>query len=211
MRGAALITYGCDASRWQGLLDWRALRRKGIEFAALRATMGLSGLDPLYSAQRSAAEAAGVLVISYGLIYPRPGTGAAQAQHLVRTSGAKAGSILALDVEPPDGEPPALAAVWREVVYDAACETSKLCAFPPLIYGSPSFLRALDLPYDMWGAPLWIADWRARLLPEVPGPWKRATIRQTGLAPSSISATPLDYDCFEGTLDELRDAASWRM
>ena len=86
-----MITYGCDASRWQGLLDWRALRRKGIEFAALRATMGLSGLDPLYSAQRSAAEAAGVLVISYGLIYPRPGTGAAQAQHLVRTSGGEGG------------------------------------------------------------------------------------------------------------------------
>ena len=104
-----MITYGCDASRWQGLLDWRALRRKGIEFAALRATMGLSGLDPLYSAQRSAAEAAGVLVISYGLIYPRPGTGAAQAQHLVRTIGALSRliEVRALDVVRAAGDGPA--------------------------------------------------------------------------------------------------------
>ena len=203
-----LITYGCDASRWQGLLNWPKLRAKGIEFAGLRATMGADGVDPLYAKQRAAAEKAGVLVISYGLIYPRPGTGGAQANHLARTAGM--GSILSGDAEPPDGFPPALPAVWREVLYDFTCEGSARAQFPPLIYGSPSFLRALALPYNMWGAPLWIADWRARLLPEVPGPWKRETIRQTGLAPSSVSATPLDYDRFDGTLDELRSALSWR-
>lgn len=204
----ALITYGCDASRWQGQLNWTKLRDNGIEFAGLRATMGADGVDPLYAKQRTAAEKAGVLVISYGLIYPRPGTGGAQANHLARTAGM--GSILSGDAEPPDGFPPALPAVWREVLYDFTCEGSARAQFPPLIYGSPSFLRALALPYDMWGAPLWIADWRARLLPEVPGPWKRETIRQTGLAPSSVSATPLDYDRFDGTLDELRSALSWR-
>ena len=203
-----MITYGCDASRWQGLLNWRRLRDAGIEFAGLRATMGAEGVDPLYERQRGAAEKAGVLVISYGLIYPRPGTGSAQVQHLARTAGT--GAILSGDAEPPDGFPPALPAVWREVLYDFTCEGSRISQFPPLIYGSPSFLRALALPYDMWGAPLWIADWRARLLPEVPGPWKRETIRQTGLAPSSVSATPLDYDRFGGTVDELRSALSWR-
>lgn len=197
-----MVTLGVDVSRWQGLLDWARLRALGIRFAGVRATMGAAGLDPLYVVQRAACEAADVLPISYGLLYPRPGSGAAQARHLAATAGPRA--ILSPDCEPPDGFPPAPARVWREVVYDFTCEASALCGMPPLVYGSPSFLRALDLPYDMWGAPLWIADWRARVLPDVPPPWRRVVVRQTGLAPSSISAAPLDFDRFEGTLDELR-------
>ena len=196
-----MTTLGVDASRWQGLLDWRRLYERGIRFAGIRCTMGARGVDPLYVAQRSACEAANVLPISYGLAYPRPGTGAAQARFLAETAG---GGFLAGDVEPPDGFPPARASVWREVVYDFTCEASAFSAMPPLIYGSPSFLRALDLPADMWGAPLWLADWRDRVVVDAPAPWRRITIRQTGLAPASISATPLDFDRYEGTLDELR-------
>lgn len=197
-----MTTLGVDASRWQGLLNWRRLRDRDIRFAGLRATMGQAGVDPLYVAQRAAVEREELLLVSYGLLYPRPGTGAAQARFLAETAGGDA--ILAGDVEPPDGFPAARASVWREVVYDFTCEASKLSGMPPLIYGSPSFLRALELPADMWGAPLWLADWRDRVIVDAPAPWRRITIRQTGLAPASISATPLDFDRYEGTLDELR-------
>lgn len=189
---------GVDVSRWN-LVRWPSLYARGVRFAGIRATMGARGVDPLYREHRAACEGLGILPIAYHLLYPEQDI-AAQVHHFLTTSG---GETFAVDVEPIDGEPSSTYRAWREAVYAFACEVSAIAAMPPLVYGSPAFLRALELPADMWGAPLWIADWRARETPEVPPPWRRVVIRQTGTRPEPNGAL-LDWDRFEGSIEDLR-------
>lgn len=57
--------YGVDVSKWQGNIDWPALKAGGAEFAIIRAMSGL-GYDSMYAANVVGAEAA---EMPYGLYF----------------------------------------------------------------------------------------------------------------------------------------------
>jgi len=52
--------HGVDVSRWQGDIDWKALRKHGANFAYIKATDGGDHLDPNFKKNWDAAEAAGI-------------------------------------------------------------------------------------------------------------------------------------------------------
>lgn len=198
------ITRGVDASSWQVGADWPAIRAAGFEFAALRATMGARGKDTLYPRFRREAEDAGLFVISYHLEYPDQDP-IAQIDNLVSVAGE---GPYAIDVEPPDGHPPATFRQWRETTQSACYEASRRHGWPPLVYGSHDFLDSIGLVDELRDCPLWATGWGEGAAVRVPRPWRRATLVQTGKErmPSARGAAgPMtDVNEFEGTIAELR-------
>lgn len=62
---------GIDVSRYQGSIDWPAVRQSGMEFALIRAGYGneINGKDPRFEANISGARAAGLDVGVYWFSY----------------------------------------------------------------------------------------------------------------------------------------------
>lgn len=61
--------HGVDVSRWQGEIDWPALRRHGANFAYIKATDGIDHIDPMFRHNWQAAARAGVKRGAYHFFY----------------------------------------------------------------------------------------------------------------------------------------------
>lgn len=61
--------HGIDAARFQGQMNWRKVKRQGIQFAWLKATEGGDLLDPEFKANWRAAKRVGVPVGAYHFYY----------------------------------------------------------------------------------------------------------------------------------------------
>lgn len=61
--------HGIDAARFQGQMNWRQIKRQGIEFAWLKATEGGDLLDPEFKGNWRAAKRAGIPVGAYHFYY----------------------------------------------------------------------------------------------------------------------------------------------
>jgi len=60
---------GIDAARFQKVVDWRAARRNGVNFAFLKATEGGDLLDPMFKSHWRGAAGAGVARGAYHFYY----------------------------------------------------------------------------------------------------------------------------------------------
>jgi lysozyme len=61
---------GIDVSRWQGVIDWKAVRAAGIRFAYIKATDSTNGLDPNFATNWEGAKAAGIVRGAYHYFRP---------------------------------------------------------------------------------------------------------------------------------------------
>lgn len=61
--------HGIDAARFQGQMDWRKIKRAGVDWAWLKATEGGDLLDPEFKRNWRAAKRAGVPVGAYHFYY----------------------------------------------------------------------------------------------------------------------------------------------
>ncbi len=61
--------HGIDAARFQGQMNWREIKRQGIQFAWLKATEGGDLLDPEFKGNWRAAKRAGIPVGAYHFYY----------------------------------------------------------------------------------------------------------------------------------------------
>jgi|TARA_B110000908_G_scaffold151795_1_gene186874 lysozyme len=66
---ASFPVHGIDAARFQGQMNWRQVKRQGIQFAWLKATEGGDLVDPEFKANWRAAKRAGVPVGAYHFYY----------------------------------------------------------------------------------------------------------------------------------------------
>ncbi|WP_309085266.1 GH25 family lysozyme [Chelativorans sp.] len=83
--------HGTDVSKYQGEVDWQALRRNGISFAFIKATEGGDRVDDMFHRNWSAAKAAGIPRGAYHFYYfCRPAVEQARwfIRHVPRDSGA---------------------------------------------------------------------------------------------------------------------------
>jgi len=62
---------GFDISSGDGVIDWQLAASHGIEWATIRATWGVDGLDLNYNANFNAALSVGIKPISYAWFVPR--------------------------------------------------------------------------------------------------------------------------------------------
>ena len=61
--------HGIDVSRYQGDIDWRALKQSGVQFAWIKATEGADYVDPKFRQNWDEAKAAGIPRGAYHFVY----------------------------------------------------------------------------------------------------------------------------------------------
>ena len=61
---------GVDVSRWQGTIDWQALKQAGIVFAVIRATIGDFFTDDKFTENWLEAKQAGIFRCAYHVLRP---------------------------------------------------------------------------------------------------------------------------------------------
>ncbi|MBW3096869.1 glycoside hydrolase family 25 protein [Pseudohoeflea coraliihabitans] len=114
---AGFAVHGVDVSRWQGKIDWTALRQRGANFAFIKATDGGDHLDPNFHRNWTAAREAGVARGAYHFFYWCR-TASSQADWFIRNVPKEKGAL-----------PPVIDVEWNH--------TSKTCRK----YPSPEMVR----------------------------------------------------------------------
>ncbi|MCH7611544.1 MAG: glycosyl hydrolase family 25, partial [Chloroflexi bacterium] len=61
---------GIDVSRWQGTIDWQAVKQAGITFAVMRATIGDFFTDDKFAENWQGAKDAGIFRCAYHVLRP---------------------------------------------------------------------------------------------------------------------------------------------
>ncbi|HYG61751.1 MAG TPA: glycoside hydrolase family 25 protein [Thermoanaerobaculia bacterium] len=194
---------GIDVSKYQGTIDWSQVATAGLSFVFMKASEGITSVDPELSANWSGARTAGLLRGAYH--FYRPGDDPTQqAEHFLATVQLGPGDLPpVLDVETADGvsadDIVQGVATWLDVVQKATGRT-------PIIYTSHGFWDSLGSTH-LGGYPLWIAEYGVSS-PVVPAGWTRWTFWQysdSGTVAGIQGA--VDLDVFQGSLEELRALA----
>jgi lysozyme len=195
---------GLDVSHYQPHIDWQAVKASGHEFAFIKATDGLSRIDPLFEKHRAGARAAGLMVGAYHFFRPLQDA-AKQAEFHARVVGQLDDNDLpcVLDFEVTDGAP------GHDDVVDGLTflrAVKKLTGKNPIVYCGPYFFHALGNGVDMYKEyPLWVAHYGTKC-PLVPAPWSAWSFHQfsdKGHVPG-VSGDGEDANLFNGSLEQLK-------
>jgi lysozyme len=190
-----------DLSHWQAEVDFAAVKAGGVAAVILKATQGMSWVDPAFVGRVRDASAAGLLVGAYHFCDgSKP---AIQAGHFLRVASAV--PVLALDIEA-NALPGASAT--PEIGAEIAARVQIRTGRAPLVYvgrWGPSGTGA-GLPNRILGrCPLWLPEYGENPVP--PAGWAAWTLWQYSDADTAAGVKgPVDRSRFAGTLDEL---ASW--
>ena len=170
VEGTAVLE-GVDVSRWQGTVDFGAVRNSGRRFVVAKATEGIGYLDPNYLSYKAGASGAGLRVSAYHFARPdlNPTNPQGEADWFVSSMGLVPGMLVpALDLEVAGtlGTTGLIGWVgtWLDRVYAKT-------GIRPMIYTSPSFwkkyLADTTTFADKGYSVLWVAHWGV-LGPTVP-------------------------------------------
>lgn len=177
---AAAYPLGIDVSRWQGAVDWHAVKADGYRFAFIKATEGVTIDDPNYATNRAGAAAAGLHLGAYH--YARPGgstpeqvvaDASAEADHFLSVARPAVSDLRpVLDLEQhgflSDRDLISWTATWLAEVYDGV-------GVQPIIYTRALFWDAHlggTAEFATAGHPLWVAHYTKADAPKLPaGDW----------------------------------------
>ncbi|MEM7040308.1 MAG: glycoside hydrolase family 25 protein [Bacteroidota bacterium] len=178
--GSILLTYwalrpsgpsgirGIDVSHYQGKIDWKKVKRSGVEFAFIKASEGKSLKDDKFKQNWKAARKARVLRGAYHFF--RPSVDAEkQATFFLKQFKMQEGDLPpVLDLEVTDGQSAATiragALKWMQIV-------ERKTGVRPVLYTMPRFARDY-LDDDFADYPLWLAHLRSRP-PRSPKNWQK--------------------------------------
>ncbi|WP_280476765.1 glycoside hydrolase family 25 protein [Nocardia asiatica] len=180
---AAAAPTGPDVSSWQHTgaspIDWFAVKRSGHNFAMVKATEGLSYVNPYFVPDSLLMRAAGLARGTYHYARPNlpPEPQAAMYAAVVLGQNGPLDLPPVLDLEDSGGLAPAALINWtRRYLTTVQALTGRV----PIVYTYPNFWRtAMADTSEFSEYPLWIADYRGNAQPEVPGGWPAWTFWQT--------------------------------
>ncbi|MCA9804661.1 MAG: glycoside hydrolase family 25 protein [Cyanobacteria bacterium HKST-UBA02] len=203
--------FGIDVSRHQGDIDWARVRNAGVKFAFIKASEGVSWVDPEFAVNWSEAKKNGIIRGAYHFFRPRADVDR-QIDNLVNTVGKLESGDLppVLDLEVPDSWQRFSKQKRLEMVLKWLDGVEKGLGVRPIIYLSPSFADdTLGNPAELAGYDLWIAHYTSKSSPRVPAPWSDWTFWQyseTGKV-DGISSEGVDLDRYTGSLRSLKRLA----
>ncbi|AKV03364.1 Lyzozyme M1 (1,4-beta-N-acetylmuramidase) [Labilithrix luteola] len=193
---------GIDVSRWQGVVDWNAVKGGGYRFAFARVSNGIENIDEQFAANWPGMKAAGILRGPYQ--YFRPALDPIAQADVLLTKIAEAGGLEptdlppVIDLETDDGleaSKVALAAkLWLEHV-EAALHRR------PIIYTGSRWQTVTQNIFS--GYPLWVPHYETEC-PNTPMGWTDWAIWQyseKGTTPGIQGA--VDLDQFKGSEAQL--------
>lgn len=173
---------GPDVSSWQHTatgIDWFAVRGAGHEFAMVKATEGLNYVNPHFVPDSVVMRAAGIARGTYHYAQPDLPPEPQAAMYAAVALGQNGPLDLppVLDIEHAGGLGPDALIDWTHRYLQTV---ENLTGRVPIIYTYPNFWRTAMADSDQFHRyPLWIADYRDRPEPEVPGNWPTWTFWQT--------------------------------
>ncbi|OMF32308.1 GH25 family lysozyme [Paenibacillus peoriae] len=198
---------GIDVSRYQGKIDWKAVKADGISFAFIKASQGQLYVDPTFITNAKGAKTAGVLLGAYHFLDATSVDAAkAEARHfadvLDQVGGAKALELPAvMDYENNPGK--LSKTLISAVALAFLLELERLTGRKPIIYTGNAF--AANFNASLGGYPLWIARYSDTRVPSDTVTWKRWDVWQYSDSGKVAGIKGnVDMNEYDGTADELR-------
>ncbi len=190
---------GIDVSHNQGTVDWNGVRQAGQVFAFMKATDGITYVDPEFATNWSGARAAGLLRGAYHF-YETNDDPTAQAENFLKAVQLEPGDLPpVVDIERTKSGQSA-----SQIVQDLQTWLDKVeqaTGLVPIIYTGPGYWDSLGT--SAFGHyPLWIAEYGVQS-PKLPNGWARWTFWQFSESGTVAGISPVDQDVFNGTLADL--------
>lgn len=191
---------GLDISHYDGRIDFKKVRDSGRAFAFAKCSEYTG--DATFKTNKKGCKDFGILFGGYHFFHPSRDP-RSQAELFLQLARPEKGELRpVLDWESTDNVPGstdrARARLWLDTVEHAVGK-------PPIIYGGPYFLQALNLDASFARYPLWIAHYGTSA-PLVPAPWRTWDFWQftdKGDVPG-IPAADEDLDLFNGSIHDLQ-------
>lgn len=195
--------HGIDVSRYQSSIAWGEVRRMQVNdirlgFAFIKATEGLSLVDPYFKRNWRKAKEAGLVRGAYHFFYPHK-TGKGQAQHFFETVSLESGDLPpVLDIERgwnlPAEKIQKEVRAWLDAMEQAY-------GVKPIIYTYVTFYeKYLKGKFDDY--PLWIAHYYQPDNPRISRTWDFWQHSEQGRVNGIVSK--VDFNVFSG------DSAAFR-
>lgn len=149
---AGPVAKGIDVSKYQGAINWSAVKNAGYQFAFIKIGSAKSGLDPYFGVNMTNANAAGVKTGAYIYSYATSVEGAiAEANFAIAALEPYTVSMpVVYDLEDAVHKNMSKEALGALTV--AFCETIKAAGYYPVLYANKSWAtkKIADVPYDKW-------------------------------------------------------------
>ncbi len=194
---------GIDVSKWQGEVDWRAVRAAGVRFAYIRVSDGATIMDGQFARNWEGARAAGMMRGVYQYFRPEEDP-VVQADLLLAAMGPpRAGDLPpAIDVEVSGGQDP------RELVRRIdrwVARVRRATGLRPVVYASAlGWIALAGNSRRFRSHPLWVAHHDVEC-PSTPTGWRHWAFHQKSKrAVIGGVAGLVDENWFRGSLRALR-------
>lgn len=199
--------HGIDVSRWNGDIDWRAVRAAGVEFAWIKATEGGDHLDPKFHENWAGAKAAGVPRGAYHFVWwCRPGHEQVEwfKRNVPREHDALP-PVLDVEFQPKSRNCP------KKIVREEALAKMRLMLHEmerhyhkrPIIYVTVDFYAAIMHPDEFKDYPVWVRSTKYEPSVHYPGRnWTFWQYQSDARIPGIRGKT--DSNAFYGTREQWR-------
>ena len=157
---------GIDVSKWNGSIDWNAVKNSGVNYVIIRvgyrgSSQGALIEDPKFKTNIKGATAAGLKVGVYFFTQAVDEVEAVQEASMVldRISGYKISYPVFLDVEGSGGRGDAIDSATRTAVCKAFCNTIKNAGYTPGVYANKTWLTSKMDAGALNGYKIWLAQY----------------------------------------------------
>jgi lysozyme len=193
------VVAGVDVSKWQGAVDFGKVKAAGMTYVFVKATEGITGVDPDYARNVAAARAAGLVVGSYHF-YETNDDPSAQFGNFRQHADVKPGDLPpVVDIEVlASNSRPDLAGDLKSFL----AQMEQAWGVRPILYSGVSFANEHLAGFGDY--PLWVAEYTSAPVPKVPTGWTTWTFWQYSQS-GTVAGVPgeVDMDRFNGTQAEF--------
>ncbi len=197
------VLRGVDVSKYQGTVDWAAVKASGRVFAFARIGDGVNTQDTTFATNWPAMKKAGLIRGAYQFFRPSQDANVQADLVIAKLGKIPAGDLPAvLDLESADGVASATV-VARAKAWLARVEAGT--GRRPIVYTAAFMSPTIGATFGAW--PLWVANYGTTCptLPTGWSDWKMWQSSSTGNVPGISGA--VDTDEFKGTLADLMKLA----
>ena len=143
---------GIDVSKYQGMIDWNAVKNAGYSFAFVKIGSAKSGLDPYYAYNLISADAVGMTVGAYVYSYATTVEGAIEEAKFAIAALAPYAVSLPVVYDLEDGVHKNMTPQQLAALAVAFCSTVEAAGYYPMLYASQNWAteKIANVPYDKW-------------------------------------------------------------
>ena len=159
-------TMGIDVSKWNGTIDWNAVKNSGVSYVIIRvgyrgSSQGALIEDPKFKTNIKGATAAGIKVGVYFFTQAVDEVEAVQEASMVldRISGYKISYPVFLDVEGSGGRGDKIDSATRTAVCKAFCNTIQNAGYTAGVYANKTWLSQKMDAGALSGYKIWLAQY----------------------------------------------------